>query len=245
MSRSGEADDPRRRVLVQALSLGLFSAALPARQALADEMFGRTPSKLPEGQSIYKITGTASVNGMPATLTTPIKSTDTVETGDDSELIFVVGGNSMILRANSHLDLSPPKETKASFIISGLRLLQGAILSVSRSTGMTLRTPTATIGIRGTGLYMEADPEQTYFCTCYGTSDSTANSDPDSKQTVIATHHDHPLYILANAPPGASIRRAPFINHTDQELSLIETLVGRTPPWIFPGSLYSAPRRDY
>jgi hypothetical protein len=245
MSRFGEADDPRRRVLVRALTMGLFSAALPARQALGDELFGRSPAKLPEGQSIYKISGTATVNGAAATLQTPIKATDTIATGQDSEIIFVVGGNSMILRSNSHLELTPQKEAKDSFVISGLRLIQGAILSVSRSNGMSLRTPTATVGIRGTGVYLEADPEQTYFCTCYGISDTTAISDPQSKETVVATHHDHPLYILANAPAGASIRRAPFIDHTDQELALIETLVGRTPPWVFPGSLYSAPRRDY
>jgi hypothetical protein len=231
--------------LVQALAMGLLSAAAPARQALGDELFGRTPSKLPEGQSIYKISGSATVNGTAATLQTPIKATDTVATGPDSEIIFVVGGNSMILRSNSRLELAAQKDAKDSFLISGLRLLQGAILSVSRSNGLSLRTPTATIGIRGTGVYMEADPEQTYFCTCYGISDTTAISDPESKETVVATHHDHPLYILANAPAGQSIRRAPFINHSDQELALIETLVGRTPPWVFPGSLYSAPRRDY
>ena len=101
MSRLGDADDPRRRVLVQALAMGLLSAAAPARQALGDELFGRTPSKLPEGQSIYKISGSATVNGTAATLQTPIKATDTVATGPDSEIIFVVGGNSMILRSNS------------------------------------------------------------------------------------------------------------------------------------------------
>jgi hypothetical protein len=231
MSRSGEADDPRRRILVQALAMGLFSAALPARQALGDELFGRAPSKLPEGQSIYKISGTASVNGKPATLETRVTAQDTVETGPDSEIIFVVGGNSMILRANSHLELASKKDSTDSFLISGLRLIQGAILSVSRSSG--------------TGVYMESDPERTYFCTCYGISDTTAIDDPESQKTVVATHHDNPLYILKNAPAGASIRNAPFINHTDQELALIETLVGRTPPWVFPGSLYSAPRRDY
>lgn len=245
MSREGEADDPRRRILVQALTLGLFSAANPLRQARADEVFGRTPGKLPAGQSIYKITGSATVNGVAATLSTPIKNRDTVATGPNSELIFVVGGNSMILRANSHLELSPPPQSQESFLISGLRLLQGAILSVSRSTGMTLHTPAATIGIRGTGVYMESDPERTYFCTCYGISDTTSVADPNAKETVVATHHNRPLYILANPKSGEAIRRAPFVNHTDQELALIESLVGRTPPWVFPGDLYSAPRRDY
>jgi hypothetical protein len=53
---------------------------------------------------------------------------------------------------------------------------------------MQLKTKTATVGIRGTGVYLEADPEQTYFCTCYGVADVTANDDPESKDTVVAQH---------------------------------------------------------
>ena len=79
----------------------------------------------------------------------------------------------------------------------------------------------------------------------YEGTDIAANADPSSTETVTAQHHDKPLYILANGQPGRNIRSAPFINHTDQELMLIETLVGRTPPFIFPGNLYNTPRREY
>jgi hypothetical protein len=72
-----------------------------------------------------------------------------------------------------------------------------------------------------------------------------ANNDPSSRETVSATHHDKPLYILAKGKTGGAIRLAPFINHTDQELALIESLVGRTPPFVFPMDTYNAPRRDY
>ena len=108
-----------------------------------------------------------------------------------------------------------------------------------------MTTKNATIGIRGTGVYMESDPEQTYFCTCYGVADVSATNDPESKETVAAKHHDKPLYILGNEPKGKNIRPAPFVNHTDQELMLIESLVGRVPPFVFPMEDYNAPRRDY
>ena len=72
-----------------------------------------------------------------------------------------------------------------------------------------------------------------------------ALNDPTSKETVAAQHHDRPLYILGNEPKGKNIRNAPFVNHTDQELMLIETLVGRTPPFVFPKADYSGPRRNY
>jgi len=213
---------------------------------LAASIFGNRPSKLPEGQSVYFISGKAMVNGKDATMQTRIVPGDTVQTGPNTELIFVVNSNAMILRSNTHLEIeAEKKENLASRIISGLRLLTGKLLSVSRGTPMKIATSTATIGIRGTGFYTESDPEQTYFCTCYGLAEIDANMDPESKQTVAAQHHDRPLYIVKKAAPGKGIRNAPFINHTDQELTLIETLVGRTPPFVFMNDSYNAPRRDY
>ena len=156
----------------------------------------------------------------------------------------------MILRGGSHLVIdaaqkNAEKNAALTLLISGLRLLTGKLLTVSRNTPMRVTTATATIGIRGTGFYVESEPEQTYFCTCYGTTDITASADPDSKISVTSKHHDKPLYIVKDGGRGNNIRNAPFINHTDQELALIEALVGRTTPFVFANDAYSAPRRDY
>ncbi len=245
MRRFDELEDPRRRWLLQALTVGAALAGVPGGRALAQNVFGSRPAKLPEGQSIYRIEGTASVNGAAATLKTAIRPGDTIETGKDSQLIFVVGGHSMIVRAESRLQIEGEKSAAVSLLLSAMRLVTGKLLAVSRDSRMRITTPTATIGIRGTGFYAEADPEQTYFCTCYGVTDIAAANDPASKETVQAKHHDRPLYILGKAGAGQSIRPAPFINHTDQELALIETLVGRTPPFVFPKDSYSGPRREY
>lgn len=239
-----DADDPRRRFLIQGLAAGLFSATVPA-SSFAQTLLGSKPGQLPPGRSIYRLSGQVSVSGKPATLETFINPTDTIVTGKDSEIVFVVGGNAMILRSESRLELGGAKKPDAPAVISSLRLLSGKVLSVSRNQPTTLRTPTATIGIRGTGWYMEADPELTYFCTCYGVTDISSTSDPTSKETVAASHHDKPLYITAGGPAGQNVRPAGFKNHTDQELMLIETLVGRTTPFVFPGKSYDAPRRSY
>lgn len=246
MKRLDEVEDPRRRLLIQALGAGLFSAGLPGADALAASIFGSRPSRLPAGQSVYRISGHATVNGQEATLETRISPGDTVQTAKNSEIIFVVNGNhSMILRGDSHLVIESAKAATGSLLINALRLLTGKLLSVSRDTAMRVSTATATIGIRGTGFYVESDPELTYFCTCYGITDVAANADPESRATVDAKHHDKPLYIVKNAVRGKSIRNAPMINHTDQELALIEALVGRTTPFVFESDAYSTPRRDY
>ena len=234
----GQLEDPRRRILIQALAAGFFSSA---GSAIA-QIFGRSPGRLPPGQSIYRVSGDVTVNSQVATLQTRIIPGDTVQTAPNGEIIFAVAEEAYLLRGGSHMVIEKP----ASGLTTALRLVTGKLLSVfGKGRPTRLVTATSTIGIRGTGVYAETDPEQTYFCTCYGVTDIVANTDPASRDTVAAKHHDRPLYILAKGKEGARIRPAPFINHTDQELMIIEALVGRVPPFVFPMEDYNAPRREY
>src|SRR5687768_11634131 len=101
MYRFDKVEDPRRRRLIEALTAAVIAAVAPVQAGA--QIFGSRPSKLPPDQSIYRITGTVTVNGQPATLQTPIRPGDTVVTGEGSEVICVVGGHSMILRAQTTL----------------------------------------------------------------------------------------------------------------------------------------------
>lgn len=241
MSRFDEADDPRRRVLIQALAAGLFAATAPARHASAS-VLGNVPGQMPAGRSIYRLGGEVRVNGQLAALDTRISPNDTIETSPGGEIVFVVGKDSYILRGGSRLVLQADKGE--STVAANLRILAGRILAVFGRGTHRIQTTTAVVGIRGTGIYAEADPEQTYFCTCYGVTDIASAKDKTSRETVQSTHHDA-RYILANAAAGKNVRKAPFINHTDSELMLVETLVGRQPPFVFPSDDYKAPRREY
>lgn len=236
-------EDPRRRALIQALAAGLLSATLPVSNALGQSFFGSRPYKLPTNQSIYRMQGTVTVNGVAATMKTVVRVGDTVETGKNSEVVFVVGGHSMILREDSKLVVEGAN--KAATQVSGLRLASGKLLTTSSGSQTLLTTSTATMNARGTGWYAECDPEKTYFCTCYGLVDISANHNAQIRETVAAKQHDRPLYILGKTAGDRAIRNAPFIDHSDQELKLVETLVGRTTPFMFPGDQYSGPRRGY
>lgn len=208
------------------------------------QLLGSKPAKLPSGRSIYRIAGSATVDGQPATLETRIGGRSTLETGKNSEIVYAVGESAFVLRSESRVILETAQPD--SLVLTGLRVLSGKILSVFASKKpLQIKAATATIGIRGTGVYIEADPEQTYFCTCYGVADVAATKDPESSETITALHHDRPVYITSGGQPGRNIRSAPFINHTDQELMMIETLVGRQPPFVFPKSDYTGPRRSY
>jgi hypothetical protein len=233
--------ESRREFLVSALRAGAYALAgsvLVPSMARAGAL-GKVPRELPAGQSIYDIRGEVMVNGKPATMQTIIHHSDRIETAKDGQLIFAVGKDAFLLRGDSKLELSGDD----SFLVSGLRLVSGALLSVFGKRQHHFTTSTASIGIRGTGLYVEAESDFSYVCTCYGTTDLAALNDAASQETIISKHHDAPRYILANGTSGARIRPAPFKNHTDVELALIEALVGRTPPFALFDEGYGNPRR--
>lgn len=231
---SFEPDDPRRDFLVKALGLGLYTTVGSISYLQSVYAMGKIPAKLPPGRSIYKIQGMVIIDGQRADLDTPVKANSLLQTGSNSRVIFVVGNDAFILRSNSELQLGGENS-----LINGMRILTGKLLSVfgKRSKPHQIQTVTATIGIRGTGIYIESDPERTYVCTCYGHTLIASAEDPEIQQEVTTKHHDHPLYVL----PGKGdkiIRSAPVINHTDVELALIEELVGRKVPFYITNDPY-------
>ena len=240
MTRQSEDIDPaRRELLVRALASGLFAAggAFGVRAAIAQPL-GKVPKPLPAGRSFYEVSGPVMVNGKAATLATQLGVNDTIETGKKAQTIFVVGLDAYILRDNSRLELKGSR-----VFVDQLRLFTGALLSVFGKGPRLVHCPTSTIGVRGTGLYLEAQPDVTYVCTCYGATDIAASDDPGISESIVSTHHDAPRYVLARPDQGRRIVPAPFKNHTDLELTLIESLVGRTPPFSLFDESYGSPRR--
>jgi hypothetical protein len=221
-------DDARRRETLSRLLASGALALIPWQLANAG-WFSSGPKKLSTDKSIHSLDGEALVNGRPADLQTRIRAGDRIETRADSEIIFVVGGDSFILRSNSHMEISG-----GNFLIRGLSLLSGSLLSVfaQRKTNESLimSGPTATLGIRGTGVYMEAEPDLTYLCTCYGQVALASSSDPDDTEIITATNHDLPRYITSKPVKGTRIRSAPVKNHSNSELKLLEAVVGRKVP---------------
>ena len=69
--------------------------------------------------------------------------------------------------------------------------------------------------------------------------------DPNDTEIVTATHHDAPKYLSNRAIRGTHMRPAPFKNHTDAELKLLEAIVGREVPFGIESDLYSSERREY
>jgi len=198
-------------------ALGLGMARL--RQALAQGSVA---------PGVARVQGDVRVSGKPAQRGMEVKPGDVITTGRDAELVVVVGRDAFMVRAQSRIELGGDS---ARLLVSSLRVVTGALLSVFEpGKDKKIRTATAAIGIRGTGIYVELDGARTYVCTCYGEAELTPLDDPAAAETVRTRHHDEPRYIYPRGMP-RMIEKAPVINHTDAELVLLESLVGRKVPF--------------
>jgi hypothetical protein len=204
---------------------------LSAGASLAAQL-GWLRAALAAGQiekGVYRVRGQARINGTAAKTGQDVKAGDVVTTGSDGEVVFVIARDAVLVRANSRVEV---EGSVGALVASGLRIVTGAALSVF-SPGQPKRvvTGTATIGVRGTAVYVEARPDKTYVCTCYGVADLAAADDPAARETVATRHHDQPRYVMAKGAP-RMIMGAPVVNHTDAELIFLESLAGRRPPFL-------------
>ncbi|MDH4192321.1 MAG: FecR domain-containing protein, partial [Betaproteobacteria bacterium] len=211
--------ESRRRLLRLAAGLPLAVALAQLRTALA-------AGALEKG--VYRASGEARINGVAARPGMDVKAGDVVTTGADGEIAFVIARDAMLVRKNSRVEIDG---VKGSLIATGLRIVTGKVLSVfSPGERKRIATATATIGIRGTAVYVESEPDKTYVCTCYGVAELEAAGDPAARETVSTKHHEQPRYVMSKGAP-QMLMTAPVFNHSDAELIFLESLVGREPPF--------------
>ena len=86
------------------------------------------------------------------------------------------------------------------------------------------------------GAYLEAEPQRSYFCLCYGSAE-IATADGATRDAYNTRHHESPRYIYSDRRE-QPIVPANVANHNDAELIMLETLVGHTPPREFMNSTY-------
>ena len=180
---------------------------------------------------IETLRGEVRVNGRRIGADAAIRTGDVVQTMADGFVLFAMGRDAFMLRAGSELRIEPGPEP---FFVTGLRVLTGALGAVfgRRSQGeVRIVTPTVTAGIRGTGCYLEARGDSTYFCTCYGTISMASTANARERVTATTRHHDAPQLFYARPRQGSYISAATMQTHSDEELAALEKAVGRQPPW--------------
>ncbi len=184
-------------------------------------------------QGIRKLGGAVSVNGRPAAIDDLVHLGDTVTTGADGFVVFVIDRGVYLLRENTEFVLTQETvESGKTRLEDVIRIARGKMLAVmARTRRKQLRTPTAVMGIRGSGAYVEAMPDRTYFCLCYGSAEITASAEVGVSEHIRTTHHESPRYIQRQGGHW-TITPAPVMHHTDAELIMLEAMVWRQPPFV-------------
>jgi hypothetical protein len=211
----------RRRMLQMMIASGALGAAG------VSGVISRALAKgdLPPG--INRLEGSAEVNGRPARVGTPVNLGDRIATGSASQAVIVVGSDAFLMRAQTTIEVKG-----RDGVLSEMLITTGKLLSVFAKQPVAIKAASASIGIRGTGAYLEVEPKSVYFCLCYG--EALIDGPGMSSKAVQTTHHEQPLILLE----GGGIMRAepgPFQNHSDDELIMLEALVGREPPFMKGG----------
>lgn len=176
--------------------------------------------------NIVALIGDARLNGAPLRRADFIQTGDTVETGPGSALVFTISNSSFHLRQNTRMTID---RGRSVFLVSALRLLTGALVSVwGRRASRVISTPALTIGIRGTGVYTEArEDSRTYFCNCYGTVDL----DSGSTRVVSQADYHQSFWAEPDRPADRRLRPAQAINHSDEEVEFLAGLIGMQTRW--------------
>ena len=180
---------------------------------------------------VHELRGEVTLNDVPLTRASALQAGQTLRTGADGRVGFSIGADAYLLRGNSRLrlDASRPSEP----VIDFLRLVTGALgATFARGARRSLIAPTATIGIRGTGIYLEAAPEVAYLCTCFGATEIlTAPSGAMMETVAVSTENHQARLIHREAMSGMRIVPAAFQGHTNEEIAQLEALVGRPNPF--------------
>ena len=178
---------------------------------------------------IAKLDGSATVNGRDAKVGTPVNLGDRVATARGSQAVVVVGSDAFLLRSNTVIEVQGSQG-----ILSSMLVATGQVLSVFSKKPVAIKAATASIGIRGTGAYIEIHPGHVYFCLCYGEALVEGPGMANARE-VKTTHHETPL-LLRDDGGIMKVEPGPFQNHSDAELVLLESLVGREPPFMKDGT---------
>ena len=208
----------KRRSLVQAAGLWVASGGWAAAQSQARS-------------NIVELRGDALRNGEALTPQHTITANDHIQTGPGSTVVFTVGNSAFMVRQNSRVAL----ESDTPTAVKVLRVLTGAMVSVwGRGTERHIVLPTATAGIRGTGVYAEVFADQDnrgYLCNCYGTVDIASGA-----ENLVSQASYHQSFWAETAPRnGRLLTPANAINHTDEELEFLASLVNQRTAWQITG----------
>lgn len=173
---------------------------------------------------IHEIEGDVFINQAKINSATTIKNGDQIVVSKEGKLVFSMGGDAFLVRGGTTLQVYSDHD---SLLVTALRLVTGAMLGVfdKRKTTTRIYTKAATIGVRGTAVYAAVTKDKLYTCTCYGHTDLIVGLE---REDIVSKHHNAHV-VTTDGNNNAQMKAFEVIDHNDDELRMLEALVGRKP----------------
>ena len=173
---------------------------------------------------IHEIEGDVFINQAKINSATNIKNGDQIVVSKEGKLVFSMGGDAFLVRGGTTLQVYSDHD---SLLVTALRLVTGAMLGVfdKRKTTTRIYTKAATIGVRGTAVYAAVTKDKLYTCTCYGHTDLIVGLE---REDIVSKHHNAHV-VTTDGNNNAQMKAFEVIDHNDDELRMLEALVGRKP----------------
>ncbi|MBC8211276.1 MAG: hypothetical protein H8E21_09420 [Gammaproteobacteria bacterium] len=177
---------------------------------------------LAHAANIQQLSGRVYINKKIARLDSLVRPGDLITTSHNGRIAFTIGADAFLLKERTSLQAG----SRDNPVIDLLQLLTGKLLSVfGKGALRNIVTANATIGIRGTGCFLNVAPDSLYYCNCYGKT--TLNSG-HIHETFEATHHNaHQIDFEGGKMMGMQVMQV--LDHSDDELRQLESYVGRIP----------------
>lgn len=189
-------------------AVSLFAATLAyAGQAAGTVTHLNGPLLAKKSDGTVKVLAQKSTVEEGDTLITEKNTYARIKFSDNSEI--TMRPNSQLKIDGFVFDEAKPEEDKASFdlVKGGLRAVTG-ILGKRNSERVTMKTPTATIGIRGTTYIAEYIPPDTVAVAAYAFASVAAASDGSLPASATVTDAPRTAYPSVVLPPVAQINPA-------------------------------------
>ena len=183
-----------------------------------------------EGRFEY-IEGDVQLNGSPADFDQIIEKESSIATGTASlcDLIFNqknivhIGENTIF-----NVDMADAPGT-VNLSRGSLLFVAKKLLQIKDSANLTVITPTAVLGVRGTSFYVNAENENsTYLCICNG-SLHAEDINGENELDLAAPHHRALRFIKKNG--SITHEDATLLYHGDSDVEQAAEKIGVTIDW--------------
>ncbi|MFA6448674.1 MAG: FecR family protein [bacterium] len=217
----------RRRFVKLAVSAGVIAATSPFENLIAFAEDKNIGGEIAFGV-IQTISGKAMVNGAKAKEGAKVAIGDTLTTGKNSKAWIILENSAIfMLRPLSSVKLAKATDENGNELAksAALGLTSGGTLSYVHKAEkgtypFSVRTPTATAGVRGTTFFVKVMDDQTsYVCDCFGNVEITSAANPKVIKNIEAVKHTAYFIGSEGATEDELMKTAGLIDHTDEDIA--------------------------